>query len=756
MPAANAVRVTVLLALLLLWPVAPVHGAVRVVVGPTPIAGGDARAAGDITVVNEKLAFALAVASPAPYGVPRGAIVDVAPVSHGRIGRDRVVFADFIPDNWSAWPSTWQTVEILERGPDQAVVRSVRDFGRVTIETLYTLRAGSDHVEIRTSMSNGGDTALPDLLSGFTLWPSSGYLLAVPGLAGAQDGTSDAALSDRVVAYDEHWTVALHAPYATRMAHGSRDMFQLHSLAPGESRSFEGWLQVGASGDLGPIVRAEIGRRHLAAGRVRGTVTGHDGSAVGEPVVVAEKSGQPYAWTVGAGGAYAITLPAGDYTLYATARSHSRSGRVPLTVRAGRTQTRDFLGVDRPGRVRFEVSAAGSGRPLDARIEIDAGQKPVVGFLGRKAFFTELDRIGHADFAIAPGRYVFAVSSGGGFLGPARNVVLRVRSGQTEVARVSVTRLFDPAARGWYGADLHHHADQAEAITPPADLARSQLAAGLDLLFVSDHDSLLNHATLREIALRRRVPFIAGVELSPSWGHFNAYPIDPGQTLTVDTSTADIHTILAEARRLGASIVQVNHPFIPYGYFASVAAGVAPGGFDPAFDLVEMNADIGDDERVFHRMWELWNEGRRYYLAAGTDTHDVWNVPSGSVRVYAHVDGVPTAASFAAALAAGRAYVTHGPLVYPSVAFGDTLAVAAGQPFALAFDLEAVAGLAHAELIGDGVLAASRSFDDRPARTHVDFSLQAGQARWYALVVEDDAGHKAYSNPIWIEATTRP
>src|SRR5882724_9925097 len=82
--------------------------AVRVIVGPTPIPNGAAKSAGDITVVNEKLAFALAVGSPVPYGVPRGAIVDAAPVVDGVIGRDCVVFADFIPNDWSAWPNTVQ------------------------------------------------------------------------------------------------------------------------------------------------------------------------------------------------------------------------------------------------------------------------------------------------------------------------------------------------------------------------------------------------------------------------------------------------------------------------------------------------------------------------------------------------------------------------------------------------------------------------------------------------------------------------
>ena len=90
---------------------------VRVMTGPTPIQDGDAKSAGDTTVVNERLAFALAVGSPPPYGVPRGAIVDVAPVVNGKIGRDCVVFADFIPNNWSAWPNTFQRIDVLEHGP---------------------------------------------------------------------------------------------------------------------------------------------------------------------------------------------------------------------------------------------------------------------------------------------------------------------------------------------------------------------------------------------------------------------------------------------------------------------------------------------------------------------------------------------------------------------------------------------------------------------------------------------------------------
>lgn len=730
--------------------------AVRVIVGPTPIQGGEAKSAGDITVVNENLAFALAVESPVPYGVPRGAIIDVAPVLNGTIGSDCVVFADFIPNNWSAWPNTFQHVDILERGPDRAVVRTVRDWGKVTITTIYTLESSADTVAIRTTMSNGG-AALSGLLSGLTLWPKRGYFFGVPGLAGVAHGRADGALADRVVAYDEGWTVALHAPYVDHIADGSMDLYQLNSLATGESRSYDGWLQVGSSGDLKPVVAAEIKRKHLASGVVRGTVTGGDGKAVDEPVVVIGKQGKPYAWVLGHHGAYELTLPVGDYTLYATAKNYSESLRVPVRVMPGAVGVHDFRGLRIPGSIRFAVTDAAGGKPQDARISILEGQRPVVEFLGRKTFFTELDRKGRVDVPIAPGDYLFEVSAGGGFLALRRQVKLTVAPGEARSANLAVSPLFDPTARHWYSADLHHHADQAEAVTPPADLARSQLAAGLDLLFVSDHDSTVNHDALQAIADRRDIPFIPSIELSTSWGHFNAYPLSPGQTMAIDTGTANIDAILAEARRMGASVVQVNHPFIPYGYFASLKDGVASGGFNPGFDLIEINSDkSADDPKVMQAAWNFWNAGHRYYLAAGTDTHDVWRNESGAVRTFAHVDGAITAQAFAQALKHGHGYVTYGPLVFPSVMFGDELKVKPGEPFTLGFDLKSVTGIRLAELIERGAVLKTQKFATASQQVHADFALTTQKATWYSLIVEDDHGHKAYTDPIWVDAVERP
>jgi hypothetical protein len=747
---------TVLASLLCLLSTAPAAADVQVILGATPIRDGDARAAGDITLVNDRLAVALAVQSPPAYGVPRGALVDAAPVGDGRIGRDVVEFADFIPNSWSAWPNTYRRVEILERGPQRAIVKIERDWGKITISTIYQLEDGSDHLDIRTTMRNDGDTLLRDALSGLTLWTNGGHLFAVPGMAGVESGKTESALADWAVAYDADWMVALHAGYLDHIESGSRDLFQLHSLAPWESREFHGWLQLGPRGDLAPVIRAEIARKQLAAGTVRGKVSRRDGTPIEEPFVVIEKRGLPYGWAMGNQGHYELNLPPGEYTLHATARHHSSSASLPVTIAPGSDQTVDFTELQPPGRLRLTIKDARSRERLDARIAIVKGQQPLIEFLGRRVFFTELDPRGLIDIAIAPGDYSFRVSAGGRFLGPAETFAASVKPGRSLSKTLALTRPFSTRARGWYSADLHHHADQAEGATPPVDLVRSQLAAGLDVLFVSDHDSTVNFRVLQDIAQQRGVTLIRGIELSPSWGHFNAYPLRLDALLSIDVGTATVAQVLAEGRRLGASVIQANHPFIPYGYLTSAAAGVAPGGYSGNFELLEINAGSqSDDRKVLARLWEHWNKGERYFLSAGSDTHNVWTEESGLVRIVAHVPGPLTDQSFAQALKDGRSYVTFGPLIFPSVPFGDRLRHPKGAAFKLGFELKSTAGLRLAELICRGEVVDSITWADSSRQeVRVDFALTADQSTWCSLIVRDRAGRKAYSNPIWIDVAS--
>jgi hypothetical protein len=53
------------------------------------------------------------------------------------------------------------------------------------------------------------------------------------------------------------------------------------------------------------------------------------------------------------------------------------------------------------------------------------------------------------------------------------------------------------------------------------------------------------------------------------------------------------------------------------------------------------------------------------------------------------------------------------------------------------------------ELVADGRVVATRTPADMPRELRVEFDgLPA--AKWFALVVEDGAGRKAYTNPVWV------
>ena len=79
-----------------------------------------------------------------------------------------------------------------------------------------------------------------------------------------------------------------------------------------------------------------------------------------------------------------------------------------------------------------------------------------------------------------------------------------------------------------------------------------------------------------------------------------------------------------------------------------------------------------------------------------------------------------------------------------------------GSRFTLTFDLKSVPGLRQATLVGSGTPVATRKWDDAPRETIVEFPLQTDAPTWYAIVVEDAAGRRAYSNPIWIDTIAAP
>ncbi|WP_133469381.1 CehA/McbA family metallohydrolase [Paraglaciecola marina] len=724
------------------------YAAVSIILGKTIIPGGNATSEKDLTIRNDKLAFSIALGSAPPWGVARGCIVDIANVQNdGSLSHDRVAFADFIPNNWSSWPNTYQELDIIKDTKNEAVVKITRDFGKVIISTVYSLTDGSDLIHVKTTMTNEGE-ALVDLLSGYALWPDGGYKFAVPGYAGKTEALLSNRLADRFVGYGADWAVALHAPYMTELRYQSRDLYTKHTLKKFQSMSFEGDYQVLASGDLAPVVRAEIERKDLLSGTLIGKVKTQLGKPVDEPALVVLKDGVPYIWALGKHGEYKLDLPVGDYQVYATSKGYSDSEKQAISIKNGVSQNLLFNDLLAPGEVNVQVTDSNKKLPLDAKIQIEKGTKPLIEFFGAKTFFTELTNVGQATFTLAPGDYQLKVSAGGNFLAKPALLDVSVVANKISHLASAIPVTTYPTQHGWYAGDLHHHSDVLEGSTSPEYLVRSQLAAGLNVTFVSDHDSTKNNAVIKALSDKRGIPFIPSIEFSPSWGHFNAFPIDIGAQLSVDPGVDDIHSIIKDARSMGATVVASNHPYIPYGYLSSLEKNTAVGGFDPAIDLLEINAVV-DYRQVVEKARQLWSAGLPYYYTAGSDTHDVWNQTSGLNRLFVYTGSKPNSKAFAQAIKHGRSYVSFGPIIYPqNVMFGDTIKQAKNQQQYISFELLSVNGLKSVQLIGNDGVIIEKSLAGDKVSVVFELPLKSG---WVSLVVEDNKGYKAFSNPIWLK-----
>jgi hypothetical protein len=733
--------------------------AVSITVGPTTIPGGNARGTGDITLRNDKLAVAFAVDTAPPWGVPRGGIIDIAEIRDGVISHDRASLLDFLPDSWSKWINANPRITIIRDSPEEAVVQTVRDWRGVEITSTYTLRAGQTALHVITKMNNTGADTRNGILSGYVLWPEGGHLFGPPGMHGESSGNSENALADWSAAYDEDWVMGLHAPDADRMEDDGRDRYRLHDLAPGMMREFETWLQVEASGSLAPLVATEIAFTKRPSGKISGRVSSSDGSAVDTPAIVAVKTTpdgeQPYAWSLGESGRYEFELPAGQYLLYATARGHSSSQAVAIDLSADQQLTQDFHDLGLPGQLSLHVLEKDSGRPLDARLVIEKGQKPLIGYFGKTTFFTELDPAGWLKLPLAPGAYTFKLSAAEGFTSKPVRLEVTVQPGSRQTLTAEISVLAQPAAKGWYSGDMHHHSDVLDGFTEPAFVMRSELAAGLDVTLLSDHDSVVNNPEMQRLATIRGVPFIAGTEISPSWAHFNAYPLDDGKDLDIDPGDSTVQEIFKAARRLGADVVQLNHPYQEgYGYFFTDERGEIPGGYSDDFDLVEITAaDLAGNTATIERTWKLWNQRQRSYLSAGSDVHDVWQNVSGAARMMVRVKGELTVERFVSALRRGHAYATTGPLVYPEQMFGEEIVQGPDTLLNLGYSVQAVNGLVSVKLIEQGREIRSKVFDHNEELTAVTFEVVPPADTWYSLVVEDAAGKFLLTNPVWVHVT---
>jgi hypothetical protein len=366
-------------------------------------------------------------------------------------------------------------------------------------------------------------------------------------------------------------------------------------------------------------------------------------------------------------------------------------------------------------------------------------------------------------------------------------------AGATVVVDCDPPRLFDPAADGWYGGDLHIHMNYSgDLVCTPADAARMQLGEGLhlaNLLAANCQTALVYDRELLEGFADADLPWSTadmvarmGVEYrNDLLGHVHALgPSGPPTRYHSGHERSDHPedwppntAACEELRALGATVGYAHPAFtdFPDGstdrFFQQprtveareLVADAALG----MVDSVDLISPFNDEGAVFlyHRLLSC---GLRLAATAGTDAFlsfshgpGVASNPPGWGRVYAHLgDQGLSVAAFKQAIRDGRTIVTNGPWLTLEVnghGPGAVLDLAAGDRL----DLRARAqgpGAERLTLVGpDGVLAEG----DATAELRLDTTLDHGPT-WIAAVARG-GGHPntldrsvlAHTSPVYVD-----
>jgi len=156
--------------------------------------------------------------------------------------------------------------------------------------------------------------------------------------------------------------------------------------------------------------------------------------------------------------------------------------------------------------------------------------------------------------------------------------------------------------------------------------------------------------------------------------------------------------------------------------------------------------DHGHYEDTFYR---YLNVGMKVPFSTGTD----WFIYDFS-RVYLPVDGELTGKKWLAQLAAGRSFITNGPLLEFTIngrPIGETISAAAGDELQVAGRAIGRCNFSKLELIHKGQVihsvAAAKSAGHYAAE--LDFKVRASGPGWLALRIPKDAGRNEFAKPLF-------
>ena len=190
--------------------------------------------------------------------------------------------------------------------------------------------------------------------------------------------------------------------------------------------------------------------------------------------------------------------------------------------------------------------------------------------------------------------------------------------------------------------DLHSHSTASDGTDPPAEVMRRARAAGLDVIALTDHDTLAGHDEARR-ALPPGLALVPGMELSCRLHghsvHLLAYHVDPAHAGLAEQLHAITTDRLRRARDMVGKLRELGVD-ITWERVAAIAGDGVVARPHIARAMVAAGA-IARPDQAFTPEW-IGPGGRAYVSRYALDAEDAVRLVSsaGGVSVLAH-PGVP-------------------------------------------------------------------------------------------------------------------
>ncbi len=319
---------------------------------------------------------------------------------------------------------------------------------------------------------------------------------------------------------------------------------------------------------------------------------------------------------------------------------------------------------------------------------------------------------------------------------------------------VVLSRAVDLRPRGWFGGDMHAHAQHGTGVyyLSPTQLLRMARAEGLAVMHLLDDASWITGAPdpisdaetilYRSIEVRNQTyghASLAGIQSPvPDWCCQDPEPAYPMlYDLRLETAGPGSMMVLSHPRTTNAFHQTNAWPGAGLGRELPVLAAL--GSLD-ALDVVSYSNDPDPD---WSDWYELLSAGIACSPSAGTDAllNAFHHWPAGGWRVYANL-GEGAALGYAPwidAVRAGRTFVTSYPLI-PSFTvagknMGETIEEPSGTLEATVhIEASCAIGLTRVSLIADG--ATVWSWEGSGSAFDSTFTVQIATPAWIAARVE--------------------